>query len=83
MKVSWILWSIVTALISVAFILASLFIWTRTIDGAGAIQTPEVKLVSFIVLLFVFAIPFFAQIVWALINIIIARRTKHSAQLEG
>lgn len=78
MKISWILWYICTGIITCAFIASSIFIWTREIDGAGAIQTPEVKLISFIVLLFAFAIPFLAQIIWLLINVIVGRRAANS-----
>jgi len=44
-------------------------VWTREVDGAGVTQTPELKLVAFIVLLVAFVIPLIIQIAWLIINL--------------
>ena len=37
-------------------------IWLRDVDGAGVIQTPEIKSISLIVLLIAFIIPVFFKL---------------------
>ncbi|MFC3526128.1 DUF3923 family protein [Marinococcus halophilus] len=41
-KWSWIGWSIVNVFWLLLFIPSSVFVWTREVDGAGAVQTPEI-----------------------------------------
>jgi len=44
-------------------------IWLREVDGAGVTQTPELKLVAFIVLLIVFILPIIIQSIWLIVNL--------------
>lgn len=46
LKASWIIWSIVTAFWMILLISGAGFLWLRDVDGTGAIQTPEIKLLS-------------------------------------
>lgn len=69
MKARWIYWWIANAFWIVLFSVGTIFIFIREVDGAGAVQTPELKLVAFIVLLAAFIIPLIIQIVWLIINL--------------
>lgn len=80
MKISWIFWWIVNTFWIILFAIGSAFVWLREIDGAGAIQTPEVKLISFIVLLIAFIFPFFIQVIWLIINLIVNKNKKVQIQ---
>ncbi|GIN42621.1 hypothetical protein B4123_1703 [Bacillus paralicheniformis] len=44
-------------------------VWLRDVDGAGVTQTPELKLIAFIVLLIAFIFPFIIQVVWLIVNL--------------
>ncbi|MGE6618186.1 DUF3923 family protein [Bacillus mycoides] len=44
-------------------------IWLREVDGVGVTQTPELKLVAFIVLLIAFILPLIIQVVWLIVNL--------------
>ncbi|HGE5809806.1 DUF3923 family protein [Bacillus mycoides] len=44
-------------------------IWLREVDGAGVTQTPELKLVAFIVLLIAFILPIIIQSIWLIVNL--------------
>jgi hypothetical protein len=44
-------------------------IWLREVDGTGVTQTPELKLIAFIVLLIAFILPIIIQVVWLLVNL--------------
>lgn len=70
MKKRWILWWVVSAFWFVLFIVGTIFVWVREIDGAGVIQTPEAKLISFIVLVIAFIFPAIIQIIWLIINFV-------------
>jgi len=64
----------------ILFMAGTAFVWLRKIDGSGAIQTPEAKFISFIVLLIAFAFPFIIQSVWLFINLSIRyyqKKEKH------
>ena len=43
MKVSWILWWILTIIEVGAFLTFSIFLWFREVDATGAVQTTELK----------------------------------------
>lgn len=68
MKARWVLWWIANTIWMVLFALAIVVVWTREVDGSGAIQTTEIKIVSFIVLLIAFVIPFIFQMIWLFMN---------------
>ncbi|MBA8778719.1 DUF3923 family protein [Staphylococcus schleiferi subsp. coagulans] len=76
MKTSWITWWAVNAFWLIIFLIGSIFIWTREVDGSGAIQTFDTKLVAFIVLLVAFLFPLFIQITWFIINIVVMLSNK-------
>ncbi len=69
MKKRWISWWITNCFWAMLFVLGTIMVWTRKVDGAGAIQTPEIKLLSFIVLVLAFVIPLVIQIVWLVVNV--------------
>lgn len=51
------------------FVIGAAVVWLRDVDGAGVAQTPELKLVAFIVLLIAFILPFMIQVVWLIVNL--------------
>ncbi|MEC3419462.1 DUF3923 family protein [Bacillus cereus] len=53
-------------------------IWLRNVDGAGVIQTPEIKSISLIVLLITFIIPVFFQIIWLIINLRMSKKHNYT-----
>ncbi|MBP1970514.1 hypothetical protein J2Z83_002635 [Virgibacillus natechei] len=69
MKKLWIFWWSANAFWIVIFAAGTAFVWLRDVDGAGVTQTPELKLVAFIVLLVAFIIPLIIQIVWLIVNL--------------
>ncbi|WP_068677795.1 DUF3923 family protein [Oceanobacillus sp. Castelsardo] len=73
MKKRWVSWWIANIIWIVLFAAGSFVVWTREVDGAGVTQTPELKLVSFIVLLIAFIIPLIIQIIWLIFNLKKAR----------
>ena len=46
MRKKWMFWWGANLFWLITFIIGSAIIWLRTIDGAGAVQTPEIKLFS-------------------------------------
>ncbi|WP_367762161.1 DUF3923 family protein [Lactiplantibacillus plantarum] len=64
MKKSWIIVSIFEILI---YMLLSLLIFNRSIDGSGAVQTPELKMITWYILNVPFAFLLIAQIIWFVI----------------
>jgi len=68
-KLRWFFWWIANIIWIVLFAAGSFVVWTREVDGAGVTQTPELKLVAFIVLLVAFTIPLIIQIVWLIVNL--------------
>jgi len=74
MRISWIFWWLVNSFWLILFAVGTAFVWLRKVDGSGAIQTPEAKLASFIVLLFAFSFPFIFQVIWLIINFIISKK---------
>ena len=69
MKKRWIFWWFTNIIWIILFAVGSGVVWLRTVDGAGATQTFELKLVAFIVLLSAFIIPFLIQMVWMIVNL--------------
>ncbi|MEK4031262.1 DUF3923 family protein [Pseudobacillus sp. FSL P4-0506] len=69
MKKRWASWWIANIIWVVLFAAGTVVVWTREVDGAGVTQTPELKLVAFIVLLIAFIIPLSIQIVWLVVNL--------------
>lgn len=63
-KKRWISWWIANIIWIILFAAGTVIIWTREVDGAGVTQTPELKLIAFIVLLIAFIIPLIIQVVW-------------------
>lgn len=51
------------------FVIGTALVWLRDVDGAGVTQTPELKLIAFIVLLIAFIFPFIIQVVWLIVNL--------------
>nr|WP_144928058.1 DUF3923 family protein [Paenibacillus bovis] len=69
MKKGWGAWWIATIFWFVLFVIGSIFVWVRDVDGAGVTQTPLLKLVAFIVLLMAFMIPLSIQVVWLIVKL--------------
>lgn len=80
MKISWIFWWITNIFWMILFVVGTVFVWSREIDGSGAVQTPETKMLSFIVLLFAFLIPAIIQVIWLIINLVINNNKKSGVQ---
>lgn len=76
MRISWIFWWIVNIFWLLIFTVLSLIIWLRKVDGSGAIQTSELRLISFFILLVAFIFPAVIQIIWLIINMFISK-VKH------
>ncbi|GAQ17602.1 membrane protein [Oceanobacillus picturae] len=68
-KKGWVSWWIANGIWIALFAIGTFIVWTREVDGAGVTQTPELKLVAFIVLLIAFIIPLTIQIIWMIINL--------------
>ncbi len=69
MKARWVSWWLANLFWIVLFIAGTIVVFTREVDGAGVTQTPELKWISFIVLLVAFGIPLIIQIVWLSVNL--------------
>ncbi|HLR66683.1 MAG TPA: DUF3923 family protein [Virgibacillus sp.] len=69
MKARWVSWWIANLFWIVFFIAGTIVVFTREVDGAGVTQTPELKWISFIVLLVAFGIPLIIQIIWLIVNL--------------
>lgn len=74
MKISWTLWWVVNIFWLIVFALGTAFVWLREVDATGAIQTPEIKLLSFVVLLLTFTFPILFQGIWFIINLVVSKR---------
>lgn len=68
-KKRWVSWWIANIIWIIIFAVGTVVIWTREVDGAGVTQTPELKLVAFIVLLIAFILPIIIQVVWLIVNL--------------
>ncbi|MBW4887715.1 MAG: DUF3923 family protein [Bacillus sp. (in: Bacteria)] len=69
MKKRWIFWWICNLFWMAVFVMGTALVWLRDVDGAGVTQTPELKLIAFIVLLIAFIFPFIIQVVWLIVNL--------------
>jgi len=74
MKKRWVFWWILNIFWLAIFIVGTIFIFLREVDGAGAYQTTEIKLISFLVLLIAFMFPFIIQIIWLIINFVTSKK---------
>lgn len=74
MKKRWILWWVCNIFWFTLLLIGSIFVWIREVDGTGAVQTPELKMLAFIVLLMAFIIPVGIQVVWLIINVFTTRK---------
>ncbi|MFS8602402.1 MULTISPECIES: DUF3923 family protein [Priestia] len=68
MKRRWISWWIANMIWIILFAVGTVVVWTREVDGAGVTQTPELKLLAFIVLLIAFIFPLILQVIWLIFN---------------
>ncbi|PVE74972.1 DUF3923 family protein [Priestia megaterium] len=68
MKRRWISWWIANMIWIILFAVGTAVVWTREVDGAGVTQTPELKLLAFIVLLIAFIFPLIVQVIWLIVN---------------
>jgi len=68
-KARWVSWWLANLFWIVLFIAGTIVVFTREVDGAGVTQTPELKWISFIVLLVAFGIPLIIQIIWLIVNL--------------
>ncbi|MEI2317211.1 DUF3923 family protein [Bacillus paramobilis] len=69
MKRRWIYWWIGNIFWIITFGILAAIIGLREADGTGVTQTPELKLIAFIVLLIAFILPLIIQVVWLLVNL--------------
>lgn len=68
-KLRWISWWTTNVVWFMLFAVGTVVIWIREVDGAGVTQTPELKLIAFLVLLIAFIIPIIIQFVWLIFNL--------------
>ncbi|MFS2172957.1 DUF3923 family protein [Priestia megaterium] len=68
MKRRWISWWIANIIWIILFAVGTAVVWTREVDGAGVTQTPELKLLAFIMLLIAFIFPLIIQVIWLIVN---------------
>ncbi len=80
MKVSWILWWILTIIEVGAFLTFSIFLLFREVDATGAVQTTELKWFSIGIMTTLFIIPFLTQLVWLIVNLITSKKLKAQNQ---
>ncbi|MEI3606311.1 DUF3923 family protein [Pseudogracilibacillus sp. SE30717A] len=71
MKKRWIPWWIANIFWFIIFAIGSAVIWLREVDGAGVTQTPELRLIAFVVLLIAFIFPLIIQVIWAIVNAVV------------
>jgi len=67
-KRRWISWWIANIIWIILFAVGTAVVWTREVDGAGVTQTPELKLLAFIMLLIAFIFPLIIQVIWLIVN---------------
>lgn len=76
MKISWIFWWIANIFWFSIFTVLTLIIWIRKVDGTGAVQTPELRLLAFGILLIAFILPLIFQIIWLIVNVLITKNNQ-------
>lgn len=79
-KRHWTFWWIGNLFWMVLFMVGTAFVWLRDVDGAGVTQTPELKLISFLVLLVAFIFPFIIQMVWLIIILMVNNKKTNVQQ---
>lgn len=57
------IWWIINAILLSIFVILSIIIMTRTVDGAGTVQTPTLKWINFLILAIFFVFFLVVQIV--------------------
>lgn len=70
MSKKWLFWWGANLFWLISFIIGATIIWFRNTDDANVIQTPELKLFSFLILIIIFSIPAIIQVVWFIINLL-------------
>lgn len=76
MKISWVLWWILSIIEVVSFLVFSALLWMRDVDATGAVQTTELKWINIGVLFSAYVLPFGIQIVWLIINVVLNSKKK-------
>lgn len=74
MKLSWVLWWIVSIFELASFTAISLFLWFRDQVAGGVTQTIELKWVNIGILFLAFIFPFLLQLIWLIFNIVVSKR---------
>ncbi|MDU9418922.1 DUF3923 family protein [Staphylococcus lloydii] len=77
MKISWILWWVISSVEVISFIAFAIFLWSRQVDATGAIQTTELKWLNIAVLVAAYLIPLVIQLIWLIINLIFTKKQKN------
>lgn len=76
MKISWAFWWLVNLFWVTVFIILSVIVWVRKVDGSGAVQTVELRLISFAILLIAFIFPTIIQSLWFFVNKLVEKSNK-------
>ncbi|EGQ3742579.1 DUF3923 family protein [Staphylococcus pseudintermedius] len=76
MRISWILWWVISIIELLSFIGFSVLLWLRDVDASGAVQTTELKWINMAVLAGAYIIPLVIQIAWLIINLIYTNKQK-------
>ncbi|MDF9759585.1 uncharacterized protein HemY [Peribacillus simplex] len=58
------LWWVANVFWLVIFSILAIVIGTRQVDGAGAVQTPEIRIITFIILGVAFVFILIIQLIW-------------------
>lgn len=74
MKISWILWWIISSIEIFSFLLFALFLWMRDIDASGATQATELKFINIGVLGLAYLVPVIVQVIWLIINLVYSKK---------
>lgn len=83
MKRRWIFWWIGNIFWIITFGILAAIIWLREVDGTGVTQTPELKLIAFIVLLIAFILPLIIQVVWLIVNLRKSKKKNNDKKKRG
>nr|WP_263314743.1 DUF3923 family protein [Mammaliicoccus sp. Marseille-Q6498] len=76
MKISWVLWWILSIIEVLSFLVFSALLWMRDVDATGAVQTTELKWINIGILFSAYVLPFGIQIVWLIINVVLNSKKK-------
>ncbi len=58
------IWWLINIVWLLIFAVGAIFIGVRKVDGAGAVQTPEIRMVSFVILGIIFIIVVLIQLIF-------------------